>query len=114
MNNKILIGLYIPLIEKSYDVYIPINKKIGTIKRLIEEGLVELTDNSYVIKEDSNFYSKDNVDLGEGIWIGNGIANQFTLKVSTNARLLRAEIQPNFGYVIRKGKAALIKFLSNE
>ena len=60
MNTKILIGLYIPLIEKSYDVYIPINKKIGTIKRLIEEGLVELTDNSYVIKEDSNFYSKDN------------------------------------------------------
>lgn len=59
MNNKILIGLYIPLIEKNYDVYIPINKKIGTIKKLIEEGLIELTDNSYVIKEDSNFYSKE-------------------------------------------------------
>ena len=36
--NKILICLYIPLIEKSYDLFIPINKKIGTIKRLIEEG----------------------------------------------------------------------------
>lgn len=59
MNNKILIGLYIPLIEKNYDIYIPINKKIGTIKRLIEAGLVELTDNSYIIKEDSNFYSKE-------------------------------------------------------
>lgn len=60
MKNKILIGLYIPLIEKSYDIYIPVNKKIGTIKKLIEQGLVELTDNSYVIKEDSNFYSKEN------------------------------------------------------
>mgnify|MGYP003300622508 FL=1 len=60
MKNKILIGLYIPLIEKSYDIYIPVNKKIGTIKKLIEQGLVELTDNSYIIKEDSNFYSKDN------------------------------------------------------
>ncbi|MDD5888103.1 MAG: hypothetical protein PUC82_01270 [bacterium] len=59
MNNKILIGLYIPLIEKSYDVYIPINKKVGTVKKLIEEGLIELTDHSYVIKEDSNFYSKE-------------------------------------------------------
>lgn len=59
MNNKILIELYIPLIEKNYDIYIPVNKKIGTIKKLIEEGLVELTDNSYVIKEDSNFYSKE-------------------------------------------------------
>ena len=59
MKNKILIGLYVPLIEKNYDIYIPINQKIGTIKRLIENGLIELTDNSYVIKEDTNFYSKE-------------------------------------------------------
>ena len=63
MNNKILIGLYIPLIEKNYDIYIPINKKIGAIKRLIEAGLVELTDNSYIIKEDSNFYSKETGEI---------------------------------------------------
>ena len=60
MNNKILIGLYVPLMEKSYDIYIPINKKIGTVKKLIEDGLRELTDNSYIIKEDSNFYNKEN------------------------------------------------------
>ena len=61
--NKILMCLYIPLIEKSYDLFIPINKKIGTVKRLIEEGLVELTDNSYIIKENTNFYSKDTGDI---------------------------------------------------
>lgn len=57
--NKILIELDIPLIEKSYDLYIPINKKIGTIKKLLEESLIELTDNAYVIKESTNFYSKE-------------------------------------------------------
>ncbi len=57
--NKILIELDIPLIEKSYDLYIPINKKIGTIKQLLEEALIELTDNAYVIKETTNFYSKE-------------------------------------------------------
>ena len=57
--NKILIEIEIPLIEKSYDLYIPINKKIGTIKKLMEEALVELTDNAYIIKQDTNFYSKD-------------------------------------------------------
>lgn len=57
--NKILIELYIPLIEKSYDLYIPINKKIGTVKKLIEESLVELTDNAYTPKEQTNFYSKE-------------------------------------------------------
>ena len=57
--DKILIELYIPSIEKEYDLYIPINKKIGTVKTLIEKALVELTDNAYVIKKDSNFYSKE-------------------------------------------------------
>ena len=56
---KIIIELYIPLIEKNYDLYIPINKKIGTIKKLIEEGLIDLTDHDYIIKEESNFYSKE-------------------------------------------------------
>ena len=57
--NKILIELEIPLIEKKYDLFIPINKKIGTIKNLIEQALKELTDNAYIIKEDTNFYSKE-------------------------------------------------------
>ncbi len=59
MNNKILIELEIPLIEKKYDLFIPINKKIGTIKHLIENALVDLTDYAYVPRDDSNFYSKE-------------------------------------------------------
>lgn len=57
--NKILISLYVPLIEQVYDLYIPINKKIGTIKKLIEAGLVSLTENVYVPTPESNFYSKE-------------------------------------------------------
>ncbi len=57
--NKILIELEVPLQEKKYDLFIPINKKIGTVKHLIEEALLELTDNSYEIREDTNLYSKD-------------------------------------------------------
>lgn len=57
--NKILIRLYIPLIEKSYDIYIPINKKVGTVKTLIEAGLSELTDNEYIGNQETNFYSKE-------------------------------------------------------
>ena len=58
-NNKILIELSIPLIEQSYDLFIPINKKLGTIKYLVEEGLTELTDKAYIPNEASNFYSKE-------------------------------------------------------
>ena len=57
--NKILIELESPLIEKKYDLFIPINKKVGTIKKLIESSLVELTENAYEIREDTNLYSKE-------------------------------------------------------
>ena len=58
-NNKILVELDIPLIEKSYDLYIPINKTVGTVKKLIEDALVEITEGAYIIKQDTNFYSKE-------------------------------------------------------
>jgi hypothetical protein len=59
MNNKILIEVEIPLIEKKYDVFIPINKKVGTIKTLLEQALVELTDKAYKPTEETNLYSKE-------------------------------------------------------
>ena len=57
---------------------------------------------------------KGNIDLSEGIWLGNGIGNQFTLKVTTNSRILRQEIDPGFGYSVKKGKASLIKIMVDE
>ena len=61
--NKILIELEVPLIEKKYDLFIPINKKVGTIKKLIENALIELIDNDYEIREDTNLYSKDTGEI---------------------------------------------------
>lgn len=59
MKNKILIELEVPLIEKKYDLFIPINKKIGTIKSLIEDELIELTEGSYRKDESTNLFSKE-------------------------------------------------------
>lgn len=61
--NKILIQIEIPSIEKKYDLFIPINKKVGTIKKLLEDALKEITDNDYVIREDVNLYSKDTGEI---------------------------------------------------
>ncbi len=56
-SNKILIQLYLPLVEKKYDIFIPINKRVGTIKQIITKNLKEMID--YDVKEDTNLYSKD-------------------------------------------------------
>lgn len=45
--NKYLITVIVPIVEFEYDIYIPNNKKIGTIKSLILESLSELSNNSF-------------------------------------------------------------------
>ena len=45
--NKYLITVIVPVVEFEYDVYIPNNKKIGTIKNLILESLNELSNYSF-------------------------------------------------------------------
>jgi len=84
------------------------SQSLGTMKYIIVENIDNVKSLNY-----EQWY-KRGVDLSEGIWIGNGISNQFTLKVTTNSRVLRAEIDSNFGYVIQKGKAVLVKLLSRE
>jgi hypothetical protein len=73
---------------------------------------IDTIDNIKTLQYES--WYKQNVDLGEGLWLGNGIANQFTIKVTTTSRSIREEIPEDFGYRISKGKPTLIKFISNE
>lgn len=47
MNDKILIYVYVPLIGQNYNIFIPINKKIGTIKKYIEKTINELSDGNF-------------------------------------------------------------------
>ncbi|MGM9878957.1 MAG: hypothetical protein ACI31R_02915 [Bacilli bacterium] len=44
MNNKVLIIVKVPFIEKEYQIYIPINKKIGYVKHLIIASIKERND----------------------------------------------------------------------
>ncbi len=53
MNNKLLVTVIVPLLEEKYEVFIPINKRISTVIRLIEKALRELTNGYYPEKESS-------------------------------------------------------------
>lgn len=57
--NKILIIVYVPSIEQTYEVYIPVNKKIGTIKKLLINSVIELSDGEFVPQETIKFLEKD-------------------------------------------------------
>lgn len=80
----------------------------GTAKILLADTI----DNIKGVGYDS--WYKNYSDLAEGVWVGNGISNQFTFKITTSSRILRQELEPKFGFVIEKGKAIVTKLLSNE
>lgn len=43
MKNKVLVKLKVPAIDQEFDVYLPINRKIGNIIDLLNESIVEMT-----------------------------------------------------------------------
>lgn len=61
--NKLLVIVYVPLLDEKYDVFIPINKKIGTIKKIIINTINELTNNSLTNIEKMRLYDKDSSKL---------------------------------------------------
>lgn len=58
MNNKILVVIYVPLLEKEFDMYIPIVRKIGTIKNLIIKIVEEDSDNVFINDGCKSLYDK--------------------------------------------------------
>ena len=83
-------------------------KSLGIFKFIIVDTIDNIKSTSY------EPWFKSNFDLSEGIWMGNGIADQFTMRVTTNSRVLREEIEAPFGYIIEKGKASQIKLIVDE
>lgn len=47
MKDKLLIKVVVPVVELSFDIYLPINKKIGTIKRYLFDVVIEETEGYY-------------------------------------------------------------------
>lgn len=54
---------------------------------------------------------RGSVNNTRGIWIGDGIANQFSIKLTKTTKELYEEIGNRFGYVVERGTPVLIKLL---
>ncbi|WP_138755922.1 type VII secretion protein EssC [Paenibacillus sinopodophylli] len=56
---------------------------------------------------------KTNVSLNDGIWLGNGISDQYQLKLTKMSNELYQEIGDEFGYAVVRGKFTLVKLLTS-
>lgn len=59
MKNKVLVEFIVPEIEAVYDIYLPINKRIGNIIMLLNKTVSELTNGCFVGTNYTALYNKD-------------------------------------------------------
>ena len=63
MNNKVLVNINVPEIDKNFAVYLPINKKIGNIIILLNKLINELTDGEFTLSKDNRLYNLTTKEL---------------------------------------------------
>ena len=76
----------------------------------------------FVLLDSESFYSsvnygdwyKTHIAANEGLYIGDGFADQYTLKSNKISNSYYDEIGNDFGYVVHKGKTFLTKLLTME
>lgn len=60
MNNKVLVEVVVPSIEKRYDVYIPINRKIGNVIELLSKMIEDLSNGEFKATGTNTLFNEDN------------------------------------------------------
>ena len=81
MENKVLIKLIIPEIDKKYDIFIPVNESIWKIKTEIIKAISELCsisfslDDNYVLinSDDCRIYRNSDIVLNSNIRNGSSL-----------------------------------------
>ena len=56
---KIYINLFIPTIDKNYDIELPINLEMKYVIEKIQNTINELTEGAYIVRNDIKLYDKN-------------------------------------------------------
>ncbi len=88
---------------------------------ILEKGTKEYNINIVIAEQVKNISSvsfekwyKANVSPSDGLWIGNGITEQYQMKANKTTSEMHEDITPEFGYSLIKGKCVKLKLLSNK
>ena len=94
--------------RKSFDDCLKKAKELKKISFVYVDTIDVFKNNEY-----ESWY-KNSIISNQGIWLGSGLGEQYTLKVSTIPKIARSEIPDNFGFVVNKGTAEYVKFIEDE
>jgi hypothetical protein len=57
MDDKVLVKLIVPEVDSVYDIYLPINKKMGNIIILLNKAINDITNGSFPIANTNKLYN---------------------------------------------------------
>ena len=60
IENKVLVSVNVPMLEKKYDIYFPVNRKISNVIGMIKASLFQLSQGSFETNKDYILYNKEN------------------------------------------------------
>ena len=60
IESKVLVSVNIPILEKKYDIYFPVNRKISNVIKMIKSSLVQLSQESFDVNANYILYNKEN------------------------------------------------------
>lgn len=69
MENKILIELVIPIMDKKYNVFIPVGKTVANITSLLEKSLIELSHGAFDGPLESCLYGADGKQINPNVTV---------------------------------------------
>lgn len=88
---------------------------------ILEKGSIDFNITVIVADQVKNISSisfekwyKAHVSQSDGIWIGNGITEQYQMKASKTTPEMHSDITPEFGYSLIKGKCISLKLLNDK
>lgn len=82
--NKVLVKLYVPMLDESYDVFIPVNEIVWRIKKLLIKSVSDLSDINLDINKN---YILINIETGT-IYDDNNIIISTDIRNSTSLALI--------------------------
>ena len=60
LENKVIVSVNIPILEKKYDMYFPINRKIHSVIKMIKVSLFELSYGTFDLNYKCVLYNEEN------------------------------------------------------
>ena len=58
--NKVIVSVNVPTLEKKYDIYFPVNRRIFNVIGMIKSSLFQLSQGSFDMERDYILYNKEN------------------------------------------------------